>query len=204
MSGVNKSIILGRLGDDPTIRYLPSGAAVANITVATSEKWKDKNTGQQNEEVEWHKITFFNKLAEIVGQYLKKGSQIYVEGKLKTRKWEKEGQTHYSTEIVASQMQMLDSKPQQGGGQQQGGYADQYRQQAPQQAPMQEQGHHDGHGNPTADARQEPPQQGALTQAAQPAEQKTNPHQLAPAGQPMPVLPDGDGGIDDFSDDIPF
>lgn len=109
--GINKVIIVGNLGGDPEVRYMPSGSAVTNITVATSESWKDKQTGQQQERREWHKIIFFNKLAEIAGEYLRKGSKVYVEGSLRTRKWQDQsGQDRYTTEIVASEMQMLDSK----------------------------------------------------------------------------------------------
>ncbi len=109
--GVNKVILIGNLGNDPDIRYTASGAAVANISLATAESWKDKNTGEQQERTEWHRIVFFGRLAEIVGEYLRKGSQIYVEGRLQTRKWEdKEGKDRYTTEIVANEMQMLGSR----------------------------------------------------------------------------------------------
>jgi len=110
MSGVNKVIILGRLGQDPEIRYIPDGTAVANISVATSEEWKDKQTGEKKEKTEWHKIVIFGKLAEIAGEYLKKGAQAYFEGRLQTRKWQDQnGQDRYSIEIVANVMQMLGS-----------------------------------------------------------------------------------------------
>ena len=113
--GINKVILIGNLGKDPETRYMPSGGAVTNITLATSESWKDKNTGETQERTEWHRVVFFNRLAEIVGEYLKKGSKIYVEGSLRTRKWQdRDGQDRYTTEIVANEMQMLDSK---GGGQ---------------------------------------------------------------------------------------
>lgn len=109
--GVNKVIIVGNLGKDPEVRYMPSGGAVTNITVATSEVWKDKQTGNNQERTEWHRIVFFNKLAEIAGEYLKKGSKVYLEGSLRTRKWQgQDGQDRYTTEIVASEMQMLDSR----------------------------------------------------------------------------------------------
>ncbi len=111
MSSVNKVIIVGNLGKDPEIRYTSAGKPIANLTVATSENWKDKNTGEKQEKTEWHKVTFFDKLAEIVGQYLKKGSKIYLEGKLQTRKWQdKDGQDRYTTEIVGSEMKMLGAK----------------------------------------------------------------------------------------------
>ncbi|MEJ2093882.1 MAG: single-stranded DNA-binding protein [Gammaproteobacteria bacterium] len=109
--GVNKVILIGNLGNDPDIRYTQGGAAVANISLATAESWRDKDSGEQQERTEWHRIVFFGRLAEIVGEYLKKGSQIYVEGRLQTRKWQdKEGKDRYTTEIVANEMQMLGSR----------------------------------------------------------------------------------------------
>ena len=109
--GVNKAIILGSLGQDPDIRYTASGAAVANISIATNEQWKDKESGEKQERTEWHRVVFFGRLAEIVGEYLRKGSQVYVEGRIQTRKWQdKEGQDRYTTQIVAYEMQMLGSK----------------------------------------------------------------------------------------------
>lgn len=107
MASVNKVILVGNLGKDPEVRYAPSGDAIANVTLATSENWKDKN-GEKQEKTEWHRVSFFGKTAEVVGQYLKKGSQVYVEGRIQTRKWtDKEGQERYTTEIVADKMQML-------------------------------------------------------------------------------------------------
>jgi len=114
--GINKVIIIGNLGKDPETRYMPSGGAVTNVTIATSESWKDKQTGQAQERTEWHKVVFFNRLAEIAGEYLKKGSKVYVEGSLRTRSYDKDGQKHYTTEIVANEMQMLDSRGAGGGG----------------------------------------------------------------------------------------
>ncbi|ADJ65432.1 single-stranded DNA-binding protein [Herbaspirillum seropedicae] len=124
MASVNKVIIVGNLGRDPETRYMPNGEAVTNIAVATTESWKDKNTGEKKELTEWHRITFYRKLAEIAGQYLKKGSQIYVEGRLQTRKWQdKEGVERYTTEIIADTMQMLGSRQGGGGGgMDEGGY----------------------------------------------------------------------------------
>ena len=111
MKGVNKVIIVGNLGKDPETRYTQNGNAVTNITVATSESWTDKNTGQKQESTEWHRVVFFKKIAEIAGKYLKKGSKVYIEGSLKTRKWQdKSGQDRYTTEIIANNMQMLDSR----------------------------------------------------------------------------------------------
>lgn len=112
--GINKVILIGNLGDNPEVRYTAGGAAVANIRIATSESWKDKETGEQQERTEWHRVVFFGRLAEIVAEYLKKGSQVYVEGRLQTRKWQdKEGNDRYSTEVVANEMQMLGGR---GGG----------------------------------------------------------------------------------------
>ena len=111
MASVNKAIIIGNLGKDPEVRYTASGEAMCNITVATSENWKDKATGEKKELTEWHRISFFGKLAEICGQYLKKGSQVYVEGSIRTRKWtDKDGQERYTTEIRGDEMKMLGSK----------------------------------------------------------------------------------------------
>lgn len=107
--GVNKVILLGNLGNDPETQYLQSGTAVTKLSIATSESWKDKD-GNKQERTEWHRVCAFGKLAEIMGEYLKKGSKVYIEGSLRTNKWEKEGQTHYTTEIIASELQMLDSK----------------------------------------------------------------------------------------------
>ncbi|MCA1799353.1 MAG: single-stranded DNA-binding protein [Xanthomonadaceae bacterium] len=114
--GVNKVILIGNLGQDPEVRYMPSGGAVANVRLATSESWKDKTSGEQQERTEWHTVVFFNRLAEIVGEYLKKGSQVYIEGSLRTRKWQKDGVDRYSTEIIANEMQMLGGRGGSGGG----------------------------------------------------------------------------------------
>lgn len=142
--GVNKVILIGNLGKDPETRFMPSGGAVTNITLATSETWKDRNTGQAQERTEWHRIVFFNKLAEIAGEYLKKGSKVYIEGTLRTRKWQgQDGSDRYTTEIVANEMQMLDSRSADSG--QQAGQ----RQQAPQQqrsAPPAQNGYADDPG----------------------------------------------------------
>lgn len=194
--GVNKVILVGNLGGDPEVRYMPSGGAVTNVTIATSESWKDKQTGQQNERTEWHRVVFFNRLAEIAGEYLRKGSKVYVEGSLRTRKWQDQsGQDRYTTEIVGAEMQMLDSRggdgggyQQQGGGysqpQQQGGY-----QQPQQQAPQQQGGY-----------QQQAPQQAPQQNYQQPAPQAAP--QQAPAQQPAAQPPAA--GFDDFDDDIPF
>ena len=114
--GINKVILVGNLGREPETRYMPSGGAVTNVSIATSKGWKDKDSGEQKERTEWHRIVFFNKLAEIAGEYLKRGSKVYIEGELRTRDWEKDGQKHYTTEVVASEMQMLDSRGEMGGG----------------------------------------------------------------------------------------
>ena len=180
MSGVNKVIVIGNLGNDPEIRYMPSGGAVASISVATSEQWRDKQTGEMKEQTEWHRITLFNRLGEIAGEYLKKGSKVYIEGSLRTEKYQaKDGTDRWSTKIIARNMQMLDSRSggtadfNQGGGGQggQGGGAlqsgGQNRQGPP---PQQQQQQQQGGGNA--------PQQQQQGGGAAPA--------------------------DDFDDDIPF
>lgn len=137
--GINKVILIGNLGQDPEQRAMPNGNAVTNITLATSESWKDKNTGQQQERTEWHRVIFFNRLAEIAGQYLQKGSKVYVEGSLRTRKWQDQsGQDRYTTEIVASEMQMLDSRGDSGTQNQNHAPQQSYQQR---QAPQNQQGY---------------------------------------------------------------
>jgi single-strand DNA-binding protein len=150
MAGVNKVIILGNLGKDPEVKFMPNGGGVANLTIATSESWKDKQTGEQKEKTEWHRVVMFGKLAEIAGEYLKKGSKVYIEGALQTRKWtNQQGQDQYTTEIVVQgfngTMQMLDGKQQgqqQAQPQAQGGF----QQQAPQQQQQQQQPARDSQG----------------------------------------------------------
>ena len=150
--GINKVIIVGNLGNDPECRYMPSGGAVTNISVATSEQWKDKQTGQPQTRTEWHRIVFYNRLAEIAGEYLRKGSKIYVEGSLRTNKWQdQQGQDRYTTEIVGSEMQMLDSRGDNQSGQATG-QAPQQRAPAPQQAPGQVP-QQDARANPNGTAR---------------------------------------------------
>jgi len=115
--GINKVIIVGNVGGDPETRYMPSGSAVTNLTIATNESWKDKQTGEQKERTEWHRVAMFNRLAEIAAEYLRKGSQVYIEGKLRTRKWQdKSGNDRYTTEIIADEMQMLGGRGGSGGG----------------------------------------------------------------------------------------
>lgn len=138
MAGINKVILVGNLGQDPEMKYFPSGDAVCNFSIATSESWKDKQTGEKVEKTEWHRIVAFRRLAEICGEYLSKGRQVYIEGKLQTRSWEKDGVTRYTTEIVASTMQMLGARDAAGPApQRQGGNfgqpANPYNQPAPQQ-----------------------------------------------------------------------
>ncbi|MCL1046402.1 single-stranded DNA-binding protein [Shewanella sp. 1_MG-2023] len=195
--GVNKVILVGNLGKDPEVRYMPNGNAVANFTVATSESWKDQQ-GQQQERTEWHNIVMYRRLAEVAGEYLKKGSKVYLEGKLQTSKWQDQttGQDRYKTEINAMEMQMLDSRGQ--GGQQggmnqgQGGYGN-----APQQSAPQSQG---GYGQQQAQggfqqpAQQQPAQQQAAQKPAYtpkpqaPAQQQSGfQQQSAPAQRPAPA-----------------
>jgi single-strand DNA-binding protein len=193
--GVNKVILVGNLGQDPEVRYMPNGNAVANLTLATSESWKDQ-AGQLQERTEWHKITMYRRLAEIAGEYLRKGSQIYVEGKLQTRKWQdQQGQDRYTTEVIADQMQML------GGGKGgQGGQSEDGSQAQPRQAsPQSNQGY-----NQSPPSYQKMPNQGAGTNQGGGANQgaSNQSYNQSPQGQknqaPM-VEPDFD-----FDDDIPF
>lgn len=159
--GINKVIIVGNLGNDPEVRYANNGSAIANLSVATSESWKDKNTGEMQEKTEWHRIVMFNRLGEIAGEYLRKGSKVYIEGKLQTRKWQDQsGNDKYTTEIVANEMQMLDSRGDNAGG---GGGGFQPRQQAPNQSGGQQSGgqQQGGQQQGGGQARQQP--------AAQPA-----------------------------------
>jgi single-strand DNA-binding protein len=140
--GVNKVILVGNCGQDPETKFTANGAAVANLSIATSEVWKDKQSGQNQERTEWHRVVFFNRLAEIVGEYIRKGSKVYIEGSLRTRKWQDQnGQDRYTTEIVANEMQMLDSRGDASGGAYAGGQqgyspAPGMQQQAPQSAPQ--------------------------------------------------------------------
>ena len=176
MASVNKVIIVGNLGRDPEMRTFPSGDQVANVTIATTDKWKDKQTGEMKEATEWHRVVFNGRLAEIAGQYLRKGSQVYVEGSLRTRKWtDQNGVEKYSTEIRADQMQMLGSRQgmggPQGGGHDDGGY---------------------GGGEEQAPRRAPPPRAPMAAPAPRPAPQ-------APAPAPRVA-----SGFDDMDDDIPF
>jgi single-strand DNA-binding protein len=122
MASINKVILIGNLGRDPEVRYTPSGAAICNVTIATSRNWKDKTSGEKVEETEWHRVVFYDRLAEIAGEYLKKGRSVYVEGRLKTRKWQdKDGVDKYTTEVIATEMQMLGSREGMGGAADEGG-----------------------------------------------------------------------------------
>ncbi|WP_312302398.1 single-stranded DNA-binding protein [Pulveribacter sp.] len=178
MASVNKVILVGNLGRDPEMRTFPSGDQVANVRIATTDRWRDKNTGENKEATEWHSVVFNGRLAEIVGQYLKKGSQVYVEGSLRTRKWtDQSGQERYTTEIRADTMQMLGSR--QGMGGQGGGYDDGYG------------GGSDAGGGYEAPRRAAPP-----PRASAPAPR--------PAPAPMAPPPRAASGFDDMDDDIPF
>jgi single-strand DNA-binding protein len=218
--GVNKVIIVGNLGQDPEVRFMPNGSAVANFTVATSETWKDKQTGEQKEKTEWHRIVIYQRLAEIAGEYLKKGSKVYLEGRLQTRKWQnQQGADQYTTEIVANEMQMLDSRGQGGGGQQGGGFSGQSQiapqqsggfspqgqqaggfsnqgQQKPQQqpvykAPQQQGGYQQAPQQQSGGYAQQGQQQGGFSNQGQQNQQQ------APKVNPQePTI--------DFDDDIPF
>ncbi len=135
MASVNKVILIGNLGRDPEVRYTPNGNAVCNVSVATTRQWKNKDSGERQEETEWHRVVFYDRLAEIAGEYLKKGRSVYVEGRLKTRKWQdKEGKDQYTTEIIATEMQMLGGREGMGGGDERGGgddYGDRPQRSAP-------------------------------------------------------------------------
>ncbi|MEY8205226.1 MAG: single-stranded DNA-binding protein, partial [Bermanella sp.] len=160
---INKVILIGTLGRDPEMRFLPNGNAVCNLNMATNEGYKDKNTGQQVEKTEWHRISAFGRLAEVMGEYLKKGSKCYIEGKLETREYEKDGIKRYSTSIIANEMTMLDSRNSQDGGMNSGmagGYA--APQQAPAAAPMQQ----PAYQQPAAAPQQAAPQRAPAPQYA--------------------------------------
>ncbi|QDP00253.1 single-stranded DNA-binding protein [Thalassotalea sp. PS06] len=202
--GVNKVIIVGNLGQDPEVRFFPSGGAVCNVTIATSESWKDKQTGEQKEITEWHRVVFNNRLAEIAGEYLKKGSKVYVEGRLQTRKWQnQQGQDQYTTEIRANEMQMLDSRGAGQGAGQGGGFnqsqAGGFNQQSAQQPAMQQGGYQQNQGGfnqqSSQPAAQQPQQQGGFQQN-QGGFQQNNQQQAPKVNPQEPVM--------DFDDDIPF
>ncbi|AXY43106.1 single-stranded DNA-binding protein [Halomonas sp. JS92-SW72] len=206
--GVNKVILIGNLGQDPEVRFMPSGAPVANLRLATTDTWMDKQSGQRQERTEWHSLVLFNKLAEIAQQYLKKGSKVYVEGRLQTRKWQgQDGQDRYSTEIVVNDMQMLDSRGGgdfQGGGAPQGGYqGGQYGGGAPQQ------GGYGGAPQPAGNFGGGQPQGGGAPQRpAQPQQRPAPPQQgqqgNQPGNQPGNYGAPDPGSFDDFDDEIPF
>ncbi|MEJ5027621.1 MULTISPECIES: single-stranded DNA-binding protein [Comamonas] len=197
MASVNKVIIVGNLGRDPEIRTFPSGDQVANVTIATTDRWRDKNSGENKEATEWHRVVFNGRLAEIVGQYLRKGSQVYVEGSLRTRKWTDQatGQERYATEIRADSMQMLGSRQGQGGGGGQGG-GDDYG--------YGDSGYGDqgggGGGAPAGNYQRRAPAP-AMAPAAAP--RQAPPPRPAPAPMPAPA-PRAASGFDDMDDDIPF
>ena len=190
MASVNKVILVGNLGRDPEMRTFPSGDQVANVTIATTDKWRDKNTGENKESTEWHRVVFNGRLAEIVGQYLRKGSQVYVEGSIRTRKWtDQSGQERYSTEIRADTMQMLGSRQGMGGGNSNQGYGDNA-------------GYGDNGGYSDNGGGFEAPRRAAP--APRPA---AAPRMAPPAAAPAPSAPPPQraaSGFDDMDDDIPF
>ncbi len=180
--GINKVILIGNVGQDPEVKYMPSGGAVTNISVATSETWKDKNTGQPQERTEWHRVVFFNRLGEIAGEYLRKGSKVYIEGSLRTRKWQaQDGTDRYTTEIVANEMQMLDSRGDNSGSSMGGDYGQGYNQ-----------GQNYNQSKPAASGPQAAPQHGNQGGYASSGAGQGNAPQQPPAG------------FDSFDDDIPF
>jgi single-strand DNA-binding protein len=178
---LNKVTLIGNLGADPEIRYMPSGGTVANVNIATTIRWKDKQTGERKEATEWHRVIFFNRLAEIAGEYLKKGSQVYIEGRLQTRKWQgQDGQDRYTTEIIASEMHMLGSRT--GGTGAITNDPSQYAQQPSYSAP----------------------EKTAAPQQTQPQPQPQSPPQRPVAPTSMSNMPPMPAHFDDFDDDIPF
>jgi len=199
---VNKVVLVGNLGKDPEMRYMPNGNAVANLTLATTESWKDKQSGERKEKTEWHRLTVFNRLGEMCGEYLKKGAKIYVEGKLQTRKWQgQDGQDKYTTEVVVSEIQMMDARnPAQSGGQNYQANAPQGNSQepqqswgnAPQQAPSQQPAPQMAPAYQQAPTQQRPPAQAPQQQAPT----QRPPAQPAPTQYNEPSM--------DFDDDIPF
>ena len=202
--GINKVILIGNLGQDPEVRFTPSGTAVANLNLATTDTWMDRQSGQRQERTEWHRVVMFNKTAEIAQQYLKKGSKVYIEGRLQTRKWQDQnGQDRYSTEIVANDMQMLDGRS--GDFQGAGAGQNSYPQNAPQNAPAP---NNQGGGYPQQGGA---PQGGNYSggqspqqpRPAQPAPQQGN--QAPPPNQQNSSYGAPDpGNFDDFDDEIPF
>lgn len=202
--GINKVILIGNLGNDPDTRYTPQGSAITNLSVATDESYKDKNTGQMVPKTEWHRVVLFNRLAEIAKEYLKKGSKVYLEGRLQTRKWQDQGgQDRYTTEIVANEMQMLDSRG--GADQSQGGYS------APTQQPHQQQQGGYAQQPQSAPQHQATPQQRAAQpqsvpqQPAAPQQGYQQPQQGGYGQQaPTHAAPSAPAPMDDFDDDIPF
>jgi single-strand DNA-binding protein len=175
MASINKVILIGNLGRDPEVRYTPNGAAICNVTIATSRNWKDKNSGEKMEETEWHRVVFYDRLAEIAGEYLKKGRPVYVEGRLKTRKWtDKDGAEKYTTEIIADNMQLLGGREGGGGGDEAGGG-----------------GYSRGAQGGGGDSGGGAPRQERSAPAARPAASK-------------PAAAKSSTGFDDMDDDIPF
>lgn len=183
--GVNKVILIGNVGQDPEVKYMPSGGAVTNISIATSETWKDKNTGQPQERTEWHRVVFFNRLGEIAGEYLRKGSKVYIEGALRTRKWQaQDGTDRYTTEIVANEMQMLDGRGDNTSGAMAGEASNGYSQ-----------GNNQNY-NQSQSTAQGAPSSGMQGNAPQGGYGKQ--------GQTGNMPPQQPAGFDSFDDDIPF
>lgn len=204
---VNKVVLVGNLGKDPEMRYMPNGNAVANLTLATTESWKDKQSGERKDKTEWHRLTVFNRLGEMCGEYLKKGAKIYVEGKLQTRKWQgQDGQDRYTTEVVVSEIQMMDARnPAQAGGQSFQPNAPQGNSQEPQQswgnAPQQAPNQQPAPKMAPAYQQQAPSQR----PPAQAPQQQQAPSQRPPAQAPQQQAPTQYNEPSmDFDDDIPF
>jgi single-strand DNA-binding protein len=180
MASVNKVILIGNLGRDPEVRYTPNGAAICNVSIATTRNWKSKESGERVEETEWHRVVFYDRLAEIAGEYLKKGRPVYVEGRLKTRKWQgQDGKDNYTTEIIAQEMQLLGGREGMGGN--------------------------GGGGGNMGDEMGGGGGGGGYSQPAEPRAQRSAPPARQPAPAPAPApAPKPATGFDDMDDDIPF
>jgi single-strand DNA-binding protein len=186
MASVNKVILIGNLGRDPEVRYTPNGAAICNVSIATTRNWKSKDSGERQEETEWHRVVFYDRLAEIAGEYLKKGRPVYVEGRLKTRKWQdKEGRDTYTTEIIADQMQLLGGREGMGGGGEGGG-----------EEPAGYGGRSSGGGGGGGGSSV-----GGSREMREPEARAQRPAPQRPAPAPAPKSATG---FDDMDDDIPF
>ena len=205
---VNKVVLVGNLGKDPEMKYMPNGNAVCNFSIATTESWKNKQTGEYENQTEWHNCSVFGKFAEMCGNYLKKGAKVYVEGKLKTRKWQDKttGQDKYATDVIVSEAQLMDAKDANQGGQQQQQMQQQPQQQQMQQQPQQQPQQQQSWGNPPPQQQQQQtaPQMAPQQQAPTPQPNRQPATQQAPVQQQAPQNQNHNNPSMDFDDDIPF